>query len=287
MSDFGEYLICYNKNKFSESLSKIVECKCLKLSYISKNCVYITCNNINIKNIDLCKCNNNINKIQISNLQNINKNFINKHSQECITKSIINKNGCFSKKSIARFALIFNRIVINFIDICKEESNFKYTNYNFTNTINYSNNNNIIKDYKLDIITKNKYNQQLKNNLFIKFSAKYIPKFSLTDYIKKLKTFSLDINIYIYASILIERLIKLGYNITHNNKYTLFLTSFVISSKLLNDSIYVNSNYAYIGGISISKLNKLENIFLKLLDYNIFISCSNFYFYEEFIFSVM
>ena len=128
------------------------------------------------------------------------------------------------------------------------EEKFKFGNHDYYNNE---------KDPNL----RDKLKQEYNSKLHTYFCAKSIPEFNFVEYMTKFKAFTSDINIFIYTGFLIQKLVNNNFVINDFNKYSLFLTSFVISSKLLDDKIYLNSNYAYIGGISVSKLNKLENDF--------------------------
>lgn len=57
--------------------------------------------------------------------------------------------------------------------------------------------------------------------------------------------------------------------------------SIIIAVKFFEDKYYKNEYYAKVGGISLKELNFLEIEFLKLIDFNLFISSEVFDYYKQ------
>ena len=59
-------------------------------------------------------------------------------------------------------------------------------------------------------------------------------------------------------------------------EYRLLITSVVLAIKFNDDQYFTNKHYSRIGGISCRELNKMENRFLKLINYNLHINTEVF-----------
>ena len=64
-----------------------------------------------------------------------------------------------------------------------------------------------------------------------------------------------------------------------HNVYKILLTAILVAIKYNEDEIYDNFIYAEIFGIKAEKLNKLENKFLELIEFKLFISKKEFQLY--------
>ena len=77
----------------------------------------------------------------------------------------------------------------------------------------------------------------------------------------------------IIALIYIDRIcIKKGITLTQYNIHRLLFTSILISIKYNEDIIYDNLYYSKIGGVPKAELSKLENEFLKMIGFDLFVS---------------
>lgn len=83
---------------------------------------------------------------------------------------------------------------------------------------------------------------------------------------------------YIVARIYIQRLIKKNTPNIFNNIsfYRTYIAAFFLASKWLQDRIHPLKYYADVGGISKDELIKLEECFLNLIDFDIFVSPKEF-----------
>jgi len=74
-----------------------------------------------------------------------------------------------------------------------------------------------------------------------------------------------------------QRLVVSPYNV-----HRLVLTATVIATKFLDDSVYKNSHYAYVGGITqIEEMNRLEREMLAILQYDLSCTVEEFLYMER------
>lgn len=71
--------------------------------------------------------------------------------------------------------------------------------------------------------------------------------------------------------------------LTAYNVHRFFLATLVVAHKTYSDDCYLNSYFAKIGGIGLDELNSLELCLLNWLDFNTFITPSEFFEYKKFI----
>lgn len=114
------------------------------------------------------------------------------------------------------------------------------------------------------------------------FNSKRIPKISLKDYlIRILKHSEIEINTLISSLIYLDYLCTKNFIISKYNVHKLLFISILISSKYNEDVIYDNETYSKIAGLKIDDVNKMENIFFKACDHNLFIKEETFYKYKD------
>ncbi|CAG9328724.1 unnamed protein product [Blepharisma stoltei] len=122
-----------------------------------------------------------------------------------------------------------------------------------------------------------------KENLKLFFEQAKIPSISMCNYLGHLNLYMhCPEHCYVMALIYVERLISnFKKNIFDNiSLHKLFLISLSIAVKFSEDKYCTNSYYAKVGGIPTKDFNNLEQSFLMLLDFNLYISYEN---YENFI----
>ena len=117
---------------------------------------------------------------------------------------------------------------------------------------------------------KNK-NQHKDNSLF---SRQQIPKISIFDYLLRIQKYSgIEESTIIISLIYIDRICKKkGIVLSKYNIHRLIFTAILIAIKYNEDIIYDNLYYSKIGGVTKKELLILENEFLKLIDFNLFVS---------------
>ena len=140
-----------------------------------------------------------------------------------------------------------------------------------------------------DIITKNEAENRENNEVNYDdspFVNVKIPKISIEDYLNRIQKYSdLEDSTLVIALIYIDRLLE-NRNIilSKYNVYRILLTAVLLAIKYNEDEIYDNSFFAKIFGVTIKELNKLENEFLDLIEFKLFISRKTFQLYYNRIF---
>jgi hypothetical protein len=122
--------------------------------------------------------------------------------------------------------------------------------------------------------------QQKKNlNLEISiFLTKYMPIVSLEDYIYRLVHYiKPEFSSFCLSLVYLDRFAHLsGIIPTEENIYRLYLICFITAIKYNEESSLSNRAYSNVGGISITDLNTLEKMFLKLIDFNLYVNESTY-----------
>ena len=113
------------------------------------------------------------------------------------------------------------------------------------------------------------------------FFCKKIPEISIEDYLNRIRKYTeLEDSTLIISLIYIDRLLgSKNIKLSKRNVYKILLTAVLIAIKYNEDEIYDNNNFARIFGIKNKELNKLENKFLDLIDFELFISKKEFRIY--------
>lgn len=125
-----------------------------------------------------------------------------------------------------------------------------------------------------NIITQNKTNNnnniQRHNN---SFHSTKVPQISIYDYLLRIKTYSqLEDTTLIISLILIDRFVQQSnIQLSYNNIHRILFTAVLISIKYNEDNIFTNNYYAEIAGVSVKELFTLENDFLSLVNFNLYI----------------
>ena len=129
------------------------------------------------------------------------------------------------------------------------------------------------------------YSQKLKKQEKSIFNAKKIPKISLKEYLERIKFYTeIENNTLIISLIYIDRLFQESNLIlTAFNVHRILFASILLALKYNEDLIYEFYYYSKIAGISAKELSKLENEFVHLIDFNLFIEKNEFITYKEFL----
>ena len=133
-----------------------------------------------------------------------------------------------------------------------------------------------IKNYK-EILLK-----QSKNI----FTAKSVPKISISDYLIRILKYSfIERNTLIITLIYIDRLCEISkITLTYYNIHRIIVGAILIAIKYNEDSIYNNKYYSEVAGVSLKELNLIENKFIELCNCKMFVSNNlfeNYSFYLE------
>ena len=123
------------------------------------------------------------------------------------------------------------------------------------------------------IISTNK-KEKIKKNTNSPFNHDHVPKISIFDYLLRIKKYSgIENSTLIIALIYIDRICKKKiFLLTKYNIHRILFTSILISIKNNEDIIYNNSYFSKIGGVDMNELIILENHFLKIIDFELYVS---------------
>lgn len=175
------------------------------------------------------------------------------------TNALIDTNASFNKESPQS----------NYSSNSSNTSQSSSSNDIFISKLIYS-----ISQVLHNIITQNKTNNnnniQRHNNSF--YSTK-VPQISIYDYLLRIKTYSqLEDTTLIISLILIDRFVQQSnIQLSYNNIHRILFTAVLISIKYNEDNIFTNNYYAEIAGVSVKELFTLENDFLSLVNFNLYI----------------
>ena len=130
-----------------------------------------------------------------------------------------------------------------------------------------------IADILNSVILKNKKFKKTKgeNSPFFHQNA---PSISIYDYILRILSYSkIEKSTLIISLIYIDKIChKKEIILTKYNIHRILFTSILVAIKYNEDKIYNNSFYSKVAGISMKELNALENKFLIIIDFDLFIS---------------
>ncbi|CAD8120130.1 unnamed protein product [Paramecium sonneborni] len=110
------------------------------------------------------------------------------------------------------------------------------------------------------------------------------PSISLAKYLERIQMYSYCSNeCFVLALIYIDRIQKKNQDVIINSfcVHRFLLACIILSIKYNDDDYYKNDYYAKVGGITISELNKLEQELLTLLDYELYVSQKEYYYYKD------
>ena len=140
-------------------------------------------------------------------------------------------------------------------------------------TIEYRNLVKEIADILYSIVLKNKKNKKAKNENS-PFVHKNTPTISIYDYLLRIVYYSkIDKSTLIMSLIYIDKIcLKKDIILTKYNVHRILFSSILAAIKFNEDKICDNSFYSKVAGISLKELNALENKFLKIIDFDLFIS---------------
>ena len=142
-----------------------------------------------------------------------------------------------------------------------------------------------------EIISKNKflpqYSDILQNQRKNIFNLKSQPKITISDFLNRIILYSkIEISTLILSLIYLNKILEKGLLLTEYNVHKLLCISILIAIKYNEDKISNNNYYAQIFGLSLKEMNNLENSYLNLIDYKLYIDqefVKNFcnYIYEK------
>ena len=162
----------------------------------------------------------------------------------------------------------------------EKESEVEFKNENLINSISQVLET-IIEDNKLLF----NYSEIIKKQSKDVFSSRIIPKISIKDYLKRINTYTnIEKNTLIVSLIYIDRICRVSkLTLTCYNIHRILFASILISIKYNEDNFYDNKYYSEIAGISLKELNSLENNFLNLIHFLLYVKDETFKNYESYL----
>ena len=131
-------------------------------------------------------------------------------------------------------------------------------------------------------IIENNNEQPIKNDSIRKkhpsLYSEVPPKISIYEYVSRIQKYcAIEKNIIILGLIYIDRICDINrLRLTNYNIHRILFISILIALKYNEDSIYSNKYYSEVAGVSLKELNSMENSFLELLDFKLFVSEEEF-----------
>ena len=112
------------------------------------------------------------------------------------------------------------------------------------------------------------------------FNTSQIPNISILNYLKRIVEYTnIEESTLICALIYIDTVAK-NKKITNLNIHKILFSAILASIKYNEDKIYRNSYYSQIAGISLEELLKIENEFLNLIQFKLFIDDDKYLSYK-------
>ena len=144
-------------------------------------------------------------------------------------------------------------------------------------------------DYTLSsIISQNKKSKDYKREI-TPFIHEHVPKISLFDYLCRIQKYSeVENSTIIISLIYLDRICnKKGIKLTKYNIHRLLFTSILVAIKYNEDIIYDTKFYSKVAGVSVEELKILESAFLKIIDFQLFVSEELYNKYYNYLFREM
>lgn len=118
------------------------------------------------------------------------------------------------------------------------------------------------------ICKKNAHMQDPKSTLF---QSKSKTTITIQAYCRRLCEYmKCSLSAFVCAVIYIDRVCaKSGLSLTDLNVHRVLLAGLVVSIKFWDDTLYVNTYYAEVGGVPLKELNSIEQTFLSVIDYDL------------------
>ncbi|CAD8189842.1 unnamed protein product [Paramecium octaurelia] len=110
------------------------------------------------------------------------------------------------------------------------------------------------------------------------------PQITIYKYIERIKMYSYCSNeCFVLALIYIDKVQERNQDVVINSHcvHRFLLACILLSIKYNDDDYYKNDYYARVGGVTLQELNQLERELLTLLDYQLFVSQTQYYYYKE------
>ena len=115
------------------------------------------------------------------------------------------------------------------------------------------------------------------------FHAVRVPSVSIHDYLFRIARYFLcSPECFVIALVYIDRVMKKqpDFTVRKLNIHRLIVTSMMLAVKFFDDVYYSNAYYAKVGGVKGNEMNVLEVHFLRLIDWQLFVSPEEFDLYK-------
>lgn len=116
------------------------------------------------------------------------------------------------------------------------------------------------------------------------FHSQRVPKVTLSSYASRIqKYFDCSQECYVLCLIYIDRIVKLhpDFEVNDLTCHRLLLTGLLLAVKYNDDVFAANDYYSRVGGISPQEMNSLEVEFLRLLEWKLYVSPSEYSWYAQ------
>lgn len=116
------------------------------------------------------------------------------------------------------------------------------------------------------------------------FHCKFPPRVSITDYLTRVRRFfQCSVECYVVGLLFIDRLLKLRPHMVFSpmSCHRLICVSMTVATKFHEDLFYSNAYYAKIGGLPLQELNALEQRFIQLLDWKLYVQPDTYKLYLD------
>jgi len=115
------------------------------------------------------------------------------------------------------------------------------------------------------------------------FNSKSPPSISIDAYIDRIVKYTkIESSTLIIGLIYLDRVSDLSQlELTYNNIHRLFFVSILMSIKYNEDDIYSNEFYAKVAGIQMVELNKIERVFIGMMNFILFVDRQLYDAYKE------
>ena len=141
----------------------------------------------------------------------------------------------------------------------------------------------------LNILSVNKkspdYYEKIKSNKDFHFTVLMQPGLSLLNYLRRILHFlKLDFSTIIIAMIYIDRICKEKVFLNEFNIHRIMIIAIYIAYSYNEDKTYDNNYLSLVSGMSKNEILTLEEDFLELIEFKLFVNDEVYYQYKEYIF---
>merc|ERR1712232_1098871 len=118
------------------------------------------------------------------------------------------------------------------------------------------------------------------------FNAKSAPQITIQAYMQRISDhFNCSTECLLAGLVYIDRIAKMHRSFVVNplNVHRVALAGVLLATKFLDDVYFNNGHYAAVSGVQLKELNRLEQRFLKLINWRLYILPEDYKLYESYI----